>query len=562
MNIKCHLCRICLTVAFIFTFFIVFEAVGADFQKESVQENDLQYRLQNLEAVMRAIDHVALEIEAAQKVMQGAAGIGREQELRDQITDLGAKQRSLEGNFRRLAADVADTDAAKGRSERNFEWQKEILRLLSPLLQEINKITERPRQIEELRAKIESYQAELSQAEKAQKNIDRLIQESESSSLRIKLEELLRDWKGRRDEIRTRLDIAGRELDRQLSRQKTISESLRDFFRLFFKSRGRNLISSIFVFILIWCGLYFLYKPIRKYSPLHTRARSVYIRFFDLTYFIFSALLAVWGLLAVLYFFHDWVLLSIAVLFLMGMAWASKQAIPYLWLQARMILNIGPVREGEVINYHGVPYEVRSLNFYSLLENNALQGGLIRLPIKDLIEFRSRPKTADEPWFPNRVGEWVKLKDGTHGRIITQTPETVMVKKNGGAVVFYKTSDYLSFCPTNLSHGFRLFINLPLGHENFAAISGDILRIFETEMTPMLIQSGYGDAMLGIRVLFKSARRSSLELEILADFGGSAASDYDTLPGTMARICMDICKRHNWRPPLHQIRVHLDGPQY
>ncbi len=541
---------------------VVCNAIAENTSKEATPEKDLQYRLQNLEMVRRAIAQVSMEIEATQKIMQSEAGIGREQELRNQIMDLGAKQRSLEANFQRLAADVADTEAGKGQKEKSFEWQKEMVRLLGPLIQEINQITERPRQIEDLRAKIELYQAELLQAEKALKNIDRLILNTENSSLRSKLEEQLQDWQGRRDEIRTRLNIADRELDRLLSQQKPISESLRDFFRLFFKSRGRNLISSIFVFLLIWCGLYFLYKPIRKYSPLHTKERSVYIRLFDLTYFLFSGLLAVWGLLAVLYFFHDWVLLSIIVLFLMGMAWASKQAVPYLWLQARMILNIGPVREGEVINYHGVPYEVRSLNFYSLLENNALQGGLLRLPIKDLIAFRSRPKIKDEPWFPNRLGEWVKLKDGTHGRVVNQTPETVMLQKNGGAVVFFKTSDYLSFCPMNLSRGFRLVINLPLGHENFARISGDILRVFETEMPPMLIQLGYEEALRSIQVLFKSARRSSLELEILADFKGLAACNYDTLPGKMAGICMEICKRHHWRPPLHQIRVHLDGPQH
>ncbi len=543
-------------------FMIASWTVGDPLYGDPIMEKDLEYRLQNLEMLLRAIDHVKEGINAVQSKMQSGAGIGREQELRKQIADLGEKQASLEASFRRLAADVDEIYDGAGLQEKKFEWQKEIIQLLAPLLREINKITERPRQIEELRNKIESYQVELSRSEKALKNISNLIQSAKRPALRGKLEEHLGNWRGQQDEIRTRMNIAERELERHLRQQKTISESLRDFFRIFFKSRGRNLICSVMVFAVIWFGLYFLYKPIRRYSPFHTDERSVYIRLFDLTYFVVATVLALLGLLAVLYFFHDWVLLTIAVLFLFGIAWASKQAIPYVWLQAKMMLNLGPVREGEVIVYRGLPYEVRSLNFYSQLENSALQGGAIRVPIKDLMDHRSRPQIAGEPWFPSRTGEWVTLKDGGHGRVVVQTPETVEIQQPGGGSVFYKTTDFLCLRPVNLSKGFRLWITFPLGHENLPRINEDIPRVFETDIPAKLVERGYGNAMRGLQVVFKGAARSALEILIMADFSGTVACDYKVLHSVLSGVCMDVCNRHNWRPPFHQIRVHGIGSQY
>ncbi|MFZ5570544.1 MAG: hypothetical protein ACOZF0_09075 [Thermodesulfobacteriota bacterium] len=523
---------------------------------------DLAYRIRHLEMLMRSIDRAAEDVQAMQRRMKEGDGVGREHEFRKQIQELSDKQAGLEDDFRRLAADVDEIKVEDVRAEKKFDWQKEIVQLITPLLREVNKITERPRQIEELRDKIASHGVELARIEMALNNVARLIPAAQNEALEARLKEYLRFWQGREEEIRTRMDIDRRELARYLGQEKTVSESVWDFFRLFFKSRGRNLICAFLVLFLIWFGLYFFYKPIRKYSPFHHPERSVYTRVFDATYFTAATVLAVAGCLTTLYFFHDWVLLSIAVLFLLGIAWASKQAIPHVLDQLRMMLNLGPVREGEVLVYRGLLFEVRALNLYSLLENRALQGGLVRVPIRELIDHRSRPQLDDEPWFPSQTGDWVHLSDGGYGQVVVQTPETVMIRQPGGEAVFYRTGDYLAFRPVNLSRGFRLWIAFSLGYETISGVNKDIPRVFEKELPSMLAERGYGaQAFQGVAVVFRRAGRSSLDLLIMADFTGAAACDYKVLPSTITGMCLDICNRHQWRPPFHQVRIHGREPE-
>jgi hypothetical protein len=75
--------------------------------------------------------------------------------------------------------------------------------------------------------------------------------------------------------------------------------------------------------------------------------------------------------------------------------------------EVTLLLNLGAVREGERVMYNGIPWLVRSLNFYTRLVNPELEGGDIRLPLRDFHDLRSRSFDANEPWFPTRLNDWV-----------------------------------------------------------------------------------------------------------------------------------------------------------
>jgi len=129
----------------------------------------------------------------------------------------------------------------------------------------------------------------------------------------------------------------------------------------------------------------------------------------------------------VLYIAGDWVLLGLATLFLLGLAWASKHTLPQFFEQIRLLLNLGTVRDNERVVYEGLPWRVGRLNFYTRFTNPDLTGGLIRLPLRALSDLHSRPCTTDEAWFPCREGDWVKLDDDRWGKVVMQTPEMVQV---------------------------------------------------------------------------------------------------------------------------------------
>ena len=243
----------------------------------------------------------------------------------------------------------------------------------------------------------------------------------------------------------------------------------------------------------------------------------------------------------------------------MGIVWASKQALPRFWNQAALMLNFGAVREGEVVVYKGIPYEVASINMNSKLENRALENGFVRLRIDDLMELRSRPMVENEPWFPSRTGEWVHLADGTYGSVAVQTPEMVTLKLKGGALKYYATSEYLAQSPTNLSGGYRLTGIFGLDYQHQGIATREIPEIIQKAVTEALDQSGHRGLVERVRVEFREAGASSLDMAILAEFNGKAGSQYWVLERAIQRICVDVCNQHGWVIPFQQVSVHMAG---
>ena len=329
----------------------------------------------------------------------------------------------------------------------------------------------------------------------------------------------------------------------------------------FFKSRGLNLLIALFSFAFVWVALHFLYKLIQRFSPFHRKGRAFAVRIFDLVYVVFTVIFSFLALLAVLYSFGDWVLLSLTIIFLLGVGWASKKALPRFWSQATLMLNFGTVREGELVVYKGIPFEVVSINFHTLLENRELGGKFVRVHINDLMELRSRPIAENEPWFPSKPGDWVRLADGTYGEVHVQTVDTVKMRLKGGAYKFYGTADYLSQSPVNLSSGYRLLVTFGIDYRHQEIATQEVPAVLEKAIVEALEQEGYKESMERIRVEFKEAGASSLDLAVLAEFNGRADSKFWSLERSIQRICTDVCTRHQWVIPFQQVTVHMPGAE-
>jgi hypothetical protein len=518
-----------------------------------------QEKIKNLELLIKSIDHVSKKLAEVQSLLQSPRGIGREQELRSQINELSLKLKDLETTFAQLSSEV-DLGEFREEKKKGVDWDEELTELLSPLIRETRKLTVRPREIEKLRSNTERYKSQLEVIEKASKNLSALLSQAGNPQLIEKLNSTIKVWENRKREITTQMNIAVQQLEQKLGKRKPLSQSVQEVLKIFFKSRGRNLMLAFVAFVFVWFVLRYIHRLIQKFSPLHKIGRAFYVRVFDMIYIILTVILSILALLGVLYSFGDWVLLSIAIIFALGIGWASKQAIPRFWRQATLLLNLGPVREGEVVVYNGLPYEVASINLSTELKNRGLEGGYIRLPLKDLTELRSRPIFQDEPWFPSRRGDWVKLSDGTHGKVVAQSPEIVELELLGGASKTYTTMDYLSQSPMNLSSGYRLWITFGLDYAHQAIITREIPAIFEKAIIDDLTVQGHGDSINRIRVEFEEAGASSLDLAVLADFKGNAGSKYSLLSRAIQRICVDTCNVHHWVIPFQQVTVHVAEP--
>ena len=71
-----------------------------------------------------------------------------------------------------------------------------------------------------------------------------------------------------------------------------------------------------------------------------------------------------------------------------------------------------------------------------------------------------------------------------------------------------------------------------------------------------LHKADYSEGLINLKVEFKEAGASSLDLAILADFSGDVAKDYMTLSRFLQRLAVDACNTHHWVIPFTQITVH------
>jgi hypothetical protein len=299
------------------------------------------------------------------------------------------------------------------------------------------------------------------------------------------------------------------------------------------------------------------YRLLRRFSPVHRGGKgNLTGRISDLLAIMVAVVVAVLGVLLVFYTRGDWLLLTLAVVLLIGAAWAGKTALPPYVQQVRMLLNLGSVREGERVVYHGLPWKVSAIGFFTRFTNPNLQGGVLRIPIRDLMDMTSREPDPKEPWFPTEADDWAILSDGTYGKVITQTPEQVVFLRLGGSMKTFPTADFLALSPEKLSRGFRISSTFGIDYKHQPDAVGSIPGVLQHALTTALVGEFGREAVRSIQVEFSTAGASSLDYDIIADFDGVLASKHRALQRRIQTICLDTCNVNGWVIPFTQITVH------
>ncbi|SCY90126.1 hypothetical protein [Desulfoluna spongiiphila] len=513
-------------------------------------------KVDQLSRLLVTIEQVKREVAEAQSALASPEALGKEDRYRARITRLTARLTALEEGFEQLATGVEKSATPPGGAVSSFEWNTELKELLAPLIMEIKDMTSRPREIQGLRSTLEGYDEELSRISKAMENIA-VLQASPglSPALALQLDTLSSKWQHREQELTSLKGLAELKLEEKEANKRTLSGSFQDVTRLFFKSRGRNLLMALVVLFGTLFAMGKLRSVIETRSRLYGKAQTVYARIFDLSYMLVTITTALLLTMGSLYLVSDWVLLSILLILVFGLVWTSKEAIPKVWGQVRMLLNLGAVREGERLLYQGVPYKVTSINLYSELENQALQGGLLRLPLKDLFDLRSRPWHPDEPWFPTQIGDWVLLADTTHAEVTVQSPDVVDLRLLGGATRRIPPAEFLALSPTNLSHGFRLEARFRLDpcHRNEAATT--IPSALEKSLTDRFTKTHWAPEALTVQ--YRRTLPSFLEISVLADFPGPCAKDHPLIAMALEQHCLETAAEMAWDLPTHRMAVQM-----
>ncbi len=475
--------------------------------------------------------------------------------LEQELVELQKSLQEADSDFEKMATGV-DTAIFKAPKEGTFNWKQELFDLIKPGIMELKELTVDARRKATLLDKQSRYEELLPVAKEANANLKLLFESTEEEVLKEQIRALQPEWESLERQLTSGLDITNIELTKMSNNQLSLWESSKASLLNFLRTRGLYLTISVVVCLLLVGLMRLLHRVVRRMVPGHDKTwRPFHIRAIDLGFQVATILVALFSFVIVFYAVEDWVLLSFAIIILLALVWTAKTALPKFWKQSQMMLNAGPVREGERVILYGVPWLVKNINLRTTLTNPDL-GLTFKVMIYDLFDKTSRPFGADEQWFPCRKGDWVILSDGTRGGVVDLSHELVELVLRGGAHKTYQTADFLSLAPMNLSRNFRIKEIFGIGYCHQKEATDPLLKQLEQFLLERFAAEDYGSEMLNLRVEFNSAGASSLDLVVIADFKGSAAPIYNRLRRAIQRWCVDAATEYGWDIPFPQLTVH------
>jgi hypothetical protein len=490
-----------------------------------------------------------------------ATQVASEKKLIQQKLDKLAEELSTTTrNLDEIAAGADITDL-RNREDGKFDFQEELFSLLRPAMKELKDMTSRVRQKSDLKDKIAYYKNKLPVSEHAVANISHLLQATKDETLKRRLQGVLAEWEKQLTFMQSELQSAELQLEKLERSEASLAEASQSYLKTFFQARGLYLTQALLVVVAVLLLSRLSYAAMVRLIPgYRAEHRSFRLRLLDLLHRLITFFLVIAGPMAVFYLVEDWVLFSLGILMLIGIGLTLRHALPRYWQQIQLFLNVGSVREGERIDLDGLPWRVKYINIFSILENPKA-GICQRVRIDDLVDLKSRPFHKDDPWFPCERGDWVLLSDGMRGKVLGISQELVELVARGGAHRTYRTGDFLSLSPMNLSRNFRLkeTIGISYGLQTDSVDTiPDQLRDF---IEQRVAESEYAGKLLNLRVEFERANTSSLDLVVIADFDGSLADLYNRLRRTLQGWCVQACTTYDWEIPFTQLTLHRAGAE-
>lgn len=551
-----------LSAVVVLSLFLTINVLSADQKKLDIAEQDAAppvpvNEMKTLESLLQVKSNISKEIELLGKALAETVSASEKDSINAQLASLGAELTEVNVNFEQIATDLHSASELQG-AEQKFNIRDDLASLVEPIVQEMKHLTAPIREKNRFRDEIASSELQMLNALAATENLKILLSFEADKKLSEELSNLNRKWERRYQQAKSRNRLAQAQLDMLEAEEasKTFLQSSKDYMREFFQQRGLYLLLGLASFLGILLISRLLYKYVIRYIPgMKGNDRSFRQRLIELIYRSLTISLSIMAPMMVFYAFGDWLLFSLGLLILIGLAWGLKYTVPKMWHQALMLLNIGAVREGERVLINGLPWRVKSLNVYSELDN-PLSGLRIRVPIESLVNEVSRPIAKGEPWFPCKKSDWVILSDGVRGKVIGISQEMVELVERGGARVNYPMQDFLSARPRNLSTSFRLKEIIGISYDLQKESTGEVLEKLQAYIEEQVSAEGYDDSLLNLRVEFEMANASSLDILVIADFKGDIADIYNRMRRNIRRWCVDACTKYEWEIPFNQLTVH------
>ena len=513
---------------------------------------------QTFETLFDVINQSKKDLAELRAKLNKAKDDSEREKIRNDIELAQSNIVSLQQAWEMWATGGVDMELFLPKKEEKFDWRQEIQAVFEPIVVELQRLTERPRKIERLRTEQAFFQQQLEAATAALKNIDDYKAKAPPGDLQGAFNQLESNWHKRHDGIKSRLTLITLQLNELLSSGGLADEKTGAALKELLIGRLINLLLALLAASFTYGVLRMINKIYVRLITRSGRRRPFLARAAHLSFILLSVILALLAAVAVLYMRGDRILLGLLFIALVGAALTLQRTLPAFMKEAKVLLNIGPVREGQRLIYNGLPWKVQALNMFSTLVNPELSGGKLLLPLTTLTELNSRSYDETEPWFPTRENDYVLLNDQTYGRVVLQTPELVQLRVLGSDKT-YPVDTFLSSNPQNLTqHGFAITLRFGIDYQHQAMVTSEIRQKLEDFLAAHLKESKWSEHLQDFFVEFDEAAASSLNFYIYALFSGEAADAYFRIRRTLQSLTVDACNTNGWVIPFNQMTVHLE----
>ena len=526
---------------------------GSNLDSPEVLEQQ-EHALRRLSEIRRSLAQKRQDIENLKKQPQ-EEGEADAEEIRNELLELHSEVDELNQSFEQIVIGGIDTTLVTEEATEEFDWREELVLITKPVLSSLKNLTEKPRRIEELRSAIARHELQLNVVQRALASIVLIEQQQPPPGVAEEIGVVADNWRQRKHAIERSQDVAKLQL-KELERDDTpVIESFRLILNSFVLGRGLTLLLAIVAGVIAWAAM----SGLRRLFGLGSgadgnRKHPVRIRVLLYTYHLATALFVTLAVLGVFYVRQDILLLALALIALAVLALGARQFIPRYVAQSRLLLDVGPVREGERIVYNGVPLLVEHLNVYTELRNPRLEG-TVRLPLGALEQQVSRP-CADESWFPCSVGDYVELPGGGVVEIVQQTVELVRFRRRD-SITQVATADFLGLGVRNLSQeGFGVVSTFGIDYRHQGIALNQVPMRFEKAVRETLKTADLWHEVKDVLVDFKEAGTNSLDYLLYVTMNGRAAASYFTIPRLVQQACVSVCNEEGWEIPFTQVTIH------
>ena len=482
------------------------------------------------------------------------------QDERERLVVVKQDLESLRASFDLALLDGIDINQMADVENADFNWRVEIVEIVEPLLISLKSLTKRPRQLAALRKEIEVDTLKLAITEQAHSAIAQLSTELLNDGAKTRLGVTQEKWTDAHNLIEESLISNKSQLARLENNGRPLINSLVEGMSAFATGRGLTLLITLTTVVAVFgimrlCWYLFNNRLVNR----AIRRKATWYRLLAYSYHLFTFFTVVSAALVALYIRQDVLLIGLAFLIIGAALISLRHLLPRVFTEVRLLLNLGAVREDELVMHAGLPWQVMSLNILSVLRNPALEG-IIRLPLDVMATKVSRPVLRDEIWFPSNRGDFIIMPDQMFGEVIIQTPEMVEISVKGGMSMTFPTAEYFCMSVRNLSrhNTFGIPVTFGLDYSLLTQSHTTIPEALKEGVVSRLDAAGFqtGKDIINVLSELESAGASSLDFLIYVNIDSSRAADFFALRRIIHQACVAVADERQWTIPFPQLTLH------